>query len=117
MKQLNKNEASFTLLELLIVIGILAILVTTVTIILNPAELLRQARDSQRLSDLQSLNKAISLYVIATTTTTPLFTGTSTQGQVTCTAIGAVSNLFTGACSVSTSTKVDGTGWMTINFI
>ncbi len=106
-------KKGFTLLELLIVIGILAILATTVTVVLNPAELLKQARDSQRLKDLQSLDKAINLYT-AMSTVNPLFNGTSTQGQGTCTA-GAAS-VFTGACAVSTSTNVDGTGWITVDF-
>ncbi|MFA6494844.1 MAG: type II secretion system protein, partial [Candidatus Paceibacterota bacterium] len=39
---------SFTLIELLIVIGILAILVAAIVITLNPAQLLAQARDSKR---------------------------------------------------------------------
>lgn len=111
----NKIKTGFTLLELLIVIGILAILATTVTIVLNPAELLRQARDSQRLSDLQSLNTAINLYV-STYATSTMFTGTSTQAGGTCTAGSAT--VFTGgsACTSSNSTAVNGTGWATVNF-
>ncbi len=54
----------FTLLELLIVIGILAILATTTILVLNPAELLRQARDSQRVTDLATLNSALGFYVV-----------------------------------------------------
>lgn len=108
-------KKGFTLLELLIVIGILAILATTVTIILNPAELLRQARDSQRLSDLQSLNTAVNLYA-STVNQSPLFSGTSTQPQGTCTVASPSPNPFTGTCTDSASTKVDGTGWVTINF-
>src|SRR3989344_7861739 len=108
-------EKGFTLLELLLVVGILAILAATATIILNPVELLMQARDSQRLGDLQSLDAAISFYT-NTLTTAPLFAGTSTQIQGTCTASGTALNPFTGVCSASTSTKIDGTGWITIDF-
>ncbi len=53
----------FTLIELLIVIGILAILATTVVLILNPAQTLAETRDTQRLSDLDTINKAIGLYL------------------------------------------------------
>jgi len=52
-----------TLLELLIVIGILAILSTTMVLVLNPAELLKRARDSQRFSDLDAIRGALSYYL------------------------------------------------------
>jgi prepilin-type N-terminal cleavage/methylation domain-containing protein len=39
----------FTLIELLIVIAILAILATAVVLVLNPAQILAQARDAQRI--------------------------------------------------------------------
>src|SRR3989344_7995871 len=55
--------AGFTLIELLIVIAILVVLSVAVVVILNPAELLRQARDSTRISDLASVNSAIALYL------------------------------------------------------
>ena len=110
----NKEiKKGFTLLELLIVIGILAILATTVTVVLNPAELLKQARDSQRLSDLGSLNTALNLYA-STYATSTLFTGTSTALTGTCTAGTAA--VFTGACFTSNSANIDGTGWITVNF-
>lgn len=57
------TRKGFTLLELLIVIGILAILATAAVLVLNPAELLRQARDSTRVSDLATINSALGLYV------------------------------------------------------
>ena len=53
----------FTLIELLIVIGIIAILAAAVVLTLNPAELLRQSRDSTRISDLATLKSALALYL------------------------------------------------------
>jgi prepilin-type N-terminal cleavage/methylation domain-containing protein len=38
------NTKAFTLIELLVVIAILAVLAVAVTLILNPAELIRQGR-------------------------------------------------------------------------
>jgi prepilin-type N-terminal cleavage/methylation domain-containing protein len=60
---LKRNLGGFTLLELLIVIGILAILSTTVMIVINPADLLARTRDSRRIGDLSTLNSAINLFV------------------------------------------------------
>ena len=53
----------FTLIELLIVIAILAILATTVVLVLNPAQILAETRDGQRLNDMGTLQSAISLYL------------------------------------------------------
>jgi prepilin-type N-terminal cleavage/methylation domain-containing protein len=53
----------FTLIELLIVIGIIAILAAAVVLTLNPAELLRQSRDSTRISDLTAVKSALALYL------------------------------------------------------
>ena len=55
-------KLGFTLIELLIVIALIATLGAVVTLVLNPAELIKQSRDSVRLNDLGVLNRAISLY-------------------------------------------------------
>lgn len=65
----------FTLLELLIVIGIIAILSVILVIVLNPAETLKKARDTQRMSDLATMKTALGLYL--TSTTTPYLAGTN----------------------------------------
>lgn len=56
-------KKGFTLIELLIVIGILAVLGTVAVLVINPGELLAQARDSQRISDLGTVYAALGLYV------------------------------------------------------
>ena len=101
-------KKGFTLLELLIVIGILAILTAAVVVVLNPAQLLAQARDSQRLSDLASVQSAINLF-LATATSTDLGTGPYATANATC---GFTS---TTTCTVSTSTAVNGTGWVRVD--
>ncbi len=54
-------DQAFTLIELLVVIAIIAILSVVVVLSLNPAEMLRQSRDSNRVSDMDTLSHAISL--------------------------------------------------------
>lgn len=58
----NFQQEGFTLIELLVVIAIIAILAVVVVLVLNPAQLLAQSRDSNRISDMASLNSAVSLY-------------------------------------------------------
>src|SRR3989344_4014430 len=58
----------FTLLELVIVIGILAVLGAVSVLVLNPAQLFAEARDSSRVTDLQSVTNAIGLYFTSVST-------------------------------------------------
>jgi len=101
----------FTLLELLIVIGILAILSTTMLLVINPAEMLRKARDSQRISDLNTLKTAISFYLLNVSSPSIGATGQtySDVGGVTC---------FGGTSPAASSTylSISGNGWIPINF-
>lgn len=98
----------FTLIELLIVIAVLAILSTAVVLVLNPAEILRQGRDSTRLSDLSAINNAISLFLTDVSTTTWNITPFCTSG----TAMPGGGP----ACTTNASTAVNGTGWVPVNF-
>ena len=61
MKKIKSSisQKAFTLIELLIVIGILAILIVTVLVAINPAEAQRKARDAKRLKDSQTLNSIV----------------------------------------------------------
>ena len=61
--KINKSRKGFTLIELLVVIAIIAILSVVVILTLNPAELLRQSRDANRVTDMATLKSAISLYL------------------------------------------------------
>lgn len=103
-------KKGFTLVELLVVIGILAILTAAVVVVLNPAELLRQSRDAQRLSDFDAVRSAVSLYLSSATTPTVSNTGYAMVNT------GYACYSLSGTCTATTSTAIDGTGWVAINF-
>ncbi|MDP1706479.1 MAG: type II secretion system protein [bacterium] len=117
------NKSSFTLIELLVVIAILAVLSVAVVFIINPSDIIKQSRDTNRLTDLNNLNKALGIFDV---TNPNDFTGTSSVVYVSLPDTSAVcANLslpalpagYTYNCvTSSTLTKTDGTGWIPINF-
>ena len=54
-----RRKAGFTLIEILVVIGIIAVLAAIVIIAINPARQFAQARNTQRLSNINTLLNAI----------------------------------------------------------
>lgn len=123
----HKTQKGFTLIELLVVIAIIAILAVVVVLTLNPAELLRQARDSNRISDFATLKSALSLYStdVATTTamnggTNNLFTADTGISTTMTTYIATTTGgwgFLGGEAAVTTnaSRSVGGTGWIPVN--
>ena len=117
-----KREESFTLIELLVVIGILAILTAAVVVVLNPSQLIAQSRDTTRFSDMETLNKALSLYQTdggssfgSVNTVYVSIPDTSTS----CANLGLASlpSGWSYACTTSANLqKTDGTGWIPVNF-
>ncbi len=55
---------SFTLIEILIVLSIIAVLSTVLITIIQPAEIFKNARDTQRINDLKNIEKTINLMLI-----------------------------------------------------
>lgn len=111
-----KIKRGFTLIELLVVIAILAVLAVAVVLILNPAELLKESRDSTRLSDMATLQSAMNLYYTDVLGTNP--SDWPSAGTY-CTAAISSSVGWAGwsACTNVTSTAaVNGAGWIPLNF-
>lgn len=117
------QQKGFTLIELLIVIAIIAILSVTIILTLNPAQILAQARDSQRISDMSTLKTAISLYLgdVSTSisigaTATCFGSSPNTSSSAGC---GARMSLTEAAVATTTATaqaSTTGGGWVPIDF-
>lgn len=58
IKQINKRKG-FTLIEILVVIGIIGVLATVVLVAVNPSRQFKQARDSQRVANVNTILNAI----------------------------------------------------------
>ena len=124
----SKSRKGFTLIELLVVIAIIAVLAVVVILSLNPAELLRQARDSNRISDMATLKSAVSLY-LADQSNPDLASSSAGYADVYTSFIPATSSpsawgysaAFTTATTTGSPTStafrnVDSTGWIPVNF-
>ncbi len=62
-EKMTRVSRGFSLVELLTVIGIVAGLSVTIVVIVNPVEALKKTRDTRRMSDLNSISDALTLYV------------------------------------------------------
>ncbi len=65
------TERGFTLIEILIVIGIIAILAGIVLVAINPARQFRQANNTQRESNVNAILNAIGQYTVDNKGTLP----------------------------------------------
>lgn len=61
MRTIRLGSRTFTLLELLIVLGLIAVLATITLAIFDRGEVFKRARDNQRVSDLNRLNRALTI--------------------------------------------------------
>ncbi|MDD5431238.1 MAG: prepilin-type N-terminal cleavage/methylation domain-containing protein [Candidatus Pacebacteria bacterium] len=118
-----RNNQSFTLVELLIVIGILAILTTTIVVVIKPDQVFKQARDSKRIADLQSVHNGIALFMsmggTSIGTANTIYVSLPDDASSTCGSYSLPAPPATYSYSCKTAAnyqKVDGTGWIPVNF-
>ena len=126
------RKSAFTLIELLVVIAIIAVLAVVVILVLSPGQLLLQARDSNRFSDLANIEDAMNLYLadagsngtpsLGSASTTyvsiPDPSATSTAGDQ-CQGLGlpALASGYVYHCAASSTWRsMNGTGWIPVNF-
>lgn len=97
-------------------IAIIGMLSALVVLVLDPAELLRQARDSSRVSDMSMIKNAISIYF---STASQISMGDSGKCYVSSAeTTERCGGLFSGAYTETNATiseNIDGTGWLPID--
>lgn len=69
--RIRGNAQGFTLLELLVVIGIIGILAAIVIVAINPARQFAQARNAQRWNDVNAILNAVHQYAVDNNGGTP----------------------------------------------
>ena len=119
----SEGDNAFTLIELLVVIAILGVLATAVVLVLNPAELIKQGRDSTRLSDLAALNSALGLVVadnpsISLGSSSVVYTSLpDTSPTCGSWSLPTLPPSWSYHCATSQNVAhTDGSGWIPVNF-
>lgn len=100
----RSNNKGFTLIEILLVIGIIAVLATVVIVALDPATRFANARDARRLADIQSVLSAVQQYIVDNRGSLPSGLDT-TEKQIGTSGSGC--ELTANDCSANTSYCLD----------
>jgi prepilin-type N-terminal cleavage/methylation domain-containing protein len=84
-----KNKSGFTLVELLVVIGIIATLAIVVFVALNPAKRFQDARNARRSTDVDTILSAVHQYIVDNAGSLPAGIGATASQIGSCVTGGA----------------------------
>lgn len=125
-----QTRRGFTLIEALVVVGVVGALSVGTLVVLNPGDLLKQAYDSTRLNDLTELSKTIRYFkfdqprqsvgnsnVVYTSLVDPAATSTAGTDCASLNLPVAASGWTYHCAASSTLRNIDGTGWVPVNFL
>lgn len=104
------TKQGFTLIEILLVIGIIAVLATVVVVALDPAKRFADAKDARRLSDIQSILSAVQQHIVDNKGTLPSGLD-STERQIGTAGSGCS---ISGNCGVTVDSCIDMSGELSL---
>ena len=111
------HQKGFTLVELLVVLALIAILAAILIVIINPAEIFKRGRDTQREGDLRNLSAATDAYLSEMALNSSLTWPTCNNVYFSVTTTGNPTGWpATTTATGTTSRAVDGTGWVPLKF-
>jgi prepilin-type N-terminal cleavage/methylation domain-containing protein len=134
---MQNKEVGFTLIELIVVLAIIGVLVGILVAVIKPQQIFARLRDTQRQSDLNRLANAIQTYIAEFAQNPSAIVLTADLGGINGCLPNASATIYysantqpTGPINIpspsgfgtftratsSTSTKVDGTGWLPVRF-
>jgi len=110
-----KKTSGFTLIELLVVIGIISALTAVVFVALDPAKRFKDARNSRRTSDVNTVLTAVHQFVVDTGGSMPAGIGTTASQIGTCTTGGATLCAGANAACVDLATILSSNKYLKSN--
>jgi len=135
---MQNKKVGFTLIELIVVLAIIGVLVGILVAVIKPQQIFARLRDTQRQSDLNRLANAIQTYIaeFAQNPSAIVLTADLPAGGISGCLQGSTPTIYYSANTqpttmnipspsgvgtftrekASTSTAVDGTGWLPVRF-